>query len=78
MANMFVRSIKMIDLEGDFELADVADIDLDIDGQVMPPKNDKIALIDADTIAYTACLNSEVAVEVLPRDSIVMKSGKTY
>ena len=68
MANMFVRSIKMIDLEGDFELADVADIDLDIDGQVMPPKNDKIALIDADTIAYTACLNSEVAVEVLPRD----------
>lgn len=58
----------MKDLEGDFELADIADIDLDIDGEVMPPKNNKIALIDADTIAYTACLNVEEAIEVFPEE----------
>lgn len=41
------------------------DINLDIDGKVMPQKNDKIALIDADTVAYIACLNTEVGGEVL-------------
>ena len=58
----------MTDLEKDFNSEDVADIDLDIDGNVMPEKNDKIALIDADTIAYTACLNVEVALEVFPKE----------
>ena len=47
---------------------EIVDIDLDIDGNIMPPKNDLIALIDADTIAYTACLNVEQAGELLPRE----------
>lgn len=55
-------------LQDDCNLDEIVDIDLDIDGKVMPAKNDKIALIDADTIAYTACLNVEVENEVLPRE----------
>lgn len=43
-------------------------IDLDDQGMVMPTKRKEIALIDADTIAYTACLNTEVAGEVMGRD----------
>ncbi len=49
----------------DFEFVE---IDLDSYGVVVPPKNDKIALIDADTLAYTACLASEEAVDVLPKE----------
>jgi len=41
------------------------EIEIDDQGMVMPPKNDKILLIDADTIAYTTCLNTEVAEEIL-------------
>ena len=37
---------------------DVAEILIDIDGKIMPAKIDKIALIDAETLAYTACLNT--------------------
>lgn len=55
-------------LQDDCNLDDIVDIDLDIDGKVMPEKNNKIALIDADTVAYTACLNVEVASEVLPKE----------
>jgi len=55
-------------LQEDCNLDDIVDIDLDIDGEVKPPKNDKIALIDADTIAYTAALNSEVENEALPQE----------
>lgn len=47
-------------------MIDIIEIDLDIDGNVMPAKHEKIGLVDADTIAYTACLNTEVAEEVLP------------
>ena len=47
------------------EDTEIADIDLDIRGQVKPPKNNKVALIDADTLAYTVCLNTEVVIEVL-------------
>ena len=47
---------------------EVADISVDTFGGVIAPKNDKIALIDADTIAYTACLSTEVEVEAMPRD----------
>lgn len=46
----------------------MVDIDLDIDGNVMPPKNSKIALIDADTLAFTACLNVMTENDVLPRE----------
>jgi 5'-3' exonuclease len=35
------------------------EIDLDRDGKVLAQANDKIALIDADTLAYTSCLNAE-------------------
>jgi len=35
---------------------EIVDIDIDIDGKVMPKENGKIALIDADTLAYTSCL----------------------
>lgn len=55
-------------LQGDFNLDDIVEVSLDIDGKPMPPKNNKIALIDADTIAYTACLNVEVAGEILGED----------
>jgi len=55
-------------LTGDIDLDEIVDIDLDIDGGVMPPKNNKIALVDADTVAYTACLNVEFETEVLPRE----------
>jgi len=38
----------------------IKEIELDKDGNVIPEKNDKIALIDADTLIYTACLNEQV------------------
>ena len=38
---------------------EMVDIDLDIDGTVKAPLNGLIALIDADTLAYTSCLNTE-------------------
>ena len=63
---------------------DIADISLDIDGKVMPAKIDKIALIDADTIAYTACLNTEECEHLLPwemytEDEIVeIKANPNY
>lgn len=47
---------------------EIVDIELDIDGNTMPAKNDKIALIDADTVAYIACLNAEVECDVLDRE----------
>jgi len=55
-------------LTEDVDLDEIVDIDLDIDGKVMPAKNDKIALIDADTIAFTAALNSQEESEILPRE----------
>jgi len=55
-------------LQDEVDLDDIVDIDLDTDGEVMPAKNDKIALIDADTIAYTAALNSQEECEILPRE----------
>ena len=45
---------------------DVAETLIDIDGKIMPAKIDKIALIDADTLAYTACLNTEECEALLP------------
>ena len=44
------------------------DIALDEYGQPIQPKNNKIALVDADTIAFTACLAAEEEVMVLPED----------
>jgi len=55
-----------VDLDGIED--EIVDIDLDIDCKPMPAKNDKIALVDADTIAYNACLGTEVAGEVMAED----------
>lgn len=44
------------------------EIDLGIDGKPIAQKNNLVALIDADTLAYTACLNTEVQECFLPRD----------
>lgn len=46
---------------------EIVDITIDDYGNAIP-KNDKIALIDADTIVYTACLHSEKVIELLPRE----------
>ena len=43
------------------------DIDLDSNGEVIV-KNDKIALVDADTIVYNACLACERVIELLPKE----------
>lgn len=43
------------------------DIDLDSNGEAII-KNDKIALIDADTIVYNACLACERVIELLPKE----------
>lgn len=47
---------------------DFVEIDLGIDGKPLAPKNDKVALIDADTLAYTSCLNTEQQESLLPRE----------
>ena len=39
------------------------DINVDKYGKKLPPKNNKIALVDADTIAFIACSNTEVQVD---------------
>jgi 5'-3' exonuclease len=46
---------------------ELTDINLDRNGNVLPPKTDKIALIDADTLVYTTCLNVQEEVEVMPK-----------
>jgi len=44
----------------DFESGEeMVEVEIDFAGQVMPPKNDKVALIDADTLAFTSCLAAE-------------------
>ena len=45
------------------------DINVSEFGEVLPPKNDKIALIDADTLIYTAALATESRVELMPKES---------
>ena len=42
------------------------EVDLDSDGNILAPKNDKIALIDADTLVYISCLNCQYEVSPLP------------
>jgi len=48
----------------------IVDIDLDKDGEVIPQKHDKIALIDADTLIYTSCLNIQEENYIMPDDEI--------
>jgi DNA polymerase-1 len=49
-------------------MEDFVDIDLGIDGKPIAQANDLVALIDADTLAYIACVNTEVQESLLPRD----------
>ena len=46
---------------------EIVDITIDNNGNAIKA-NDKIALIDADTIVYTACLRAEKTIELLPRE----------
>lgn len=46
----------------------MADISLGEGGDILPPKNDKIALIDADTVAFAAASACEDFEQLLPRD----------
>jgi len=43
-------------------------IALNAKGEVLPPKNDLIALIDADTILFAAASTCEVSMDILPRE----------
>jgi len=45
----------------------IVDINLDSKGELLPPKNNKTLLVDADTLIFTACLNSEIVEELLPQ-----------
>lgn len=56
--------MNLEELEAGYEILD--DIELDIDGKIKPALTGKIALIDADTLAYTACLSTEVQEDLLP------------
>lgn len=46
----------------------IVDIDFDSFGVPKAPKSDKIALIDADTVIFTACLRAEYMEELLPKE----------
>lgn len=47
---------------------DIVHIELDTVGNVLPPKHDKLLLIDADTIAFAAASTCEIAMDLLPRE----------
>ena len=49
------------------ETEELVDINLDSRGELLPPKTNKIALIDADTIAYASCSTCEYEIEALPK-----------
>lgn len=46
---------------------EITEIDITSNGQVVVA-SDKTLLVDADTLAYTACLNAETEIELLPRE----------
>lgn len=47
---------------------EMVDVDLGNGGEIFPPKNDKIALIDADTVAFAAASACETFEQLLPRE----------
>jgi len=49
-------------------MCDMVDISLGDNKEVLPPKNKKIALIDADTIVFAACTMCEYEESLLPRE----------
>lgn len=54
----------------DFEIGEgeLVDIELSEFGRIMEPVNDKIALIDADTLAWTSALAAQQEVSVMPKE----------
>lgn len=51
----------------DINEEEIEDIKLGSNGKPLPPKNDLIALIDADTLVFGSCLHCEYEEELLPR-----------
>ncbi len=47
---------------------DFVDIDLSPKGEILPKKNNKVALIDADTLVFASCVTLEIFEDLLPRD----------
>ena len=47
---------------------EMTDINLSSSGKIQPPKQDKIALIDADTVVFASCTMLEYVEDLLPRD----------
>jgi len=45
---------------------EMVDINIDSKGEILPQKNDKIALIDADTIIFASCTTLAITDELLP------------
>ncbi len=56
-----------LDNLGDTITEEVVDLNLGRDGEALPAMTNKILLVDADTVLFTACLNSEIVDELLPR-----------
>ena len=52
-----------MEFELDFGTGEVVDISVSSSGKIYPPKNNKIALIDADTVIFGACVQNEYMVE---------------
>lgn len=58
----------MIDgIEGSFG-GDFVEIELGNTGDVLPPKNGRIALIDADTVLFGSCLSSQIEADILSEE----------
>ena len=47
---------------------EIADINLGKSGEILPPKSDQVALIDADTLVFGAAVSAQVREDVLPRE----------
>lgn len=58
----------MIDgIEGNFE-GEIVEVELGNTGEQLPPKNNKIALIDADTVVFGSCLTCQDESDLLDRE----------
>ena len=60
------------------ETEEVVDLNLDSRGGLLPPKNGKILLVDADTVLYSACLNCAIVEELLPEDFYTQEEWAEY
>lgn len=60
------------------ESGEVVELNLDSRGELLPPKNNKILLVDADTILYSACLNCAITEELLPESFYTEEEWAEY